>query len=90
MKITAYTTATCSYCRTLVELFERAGVEYTKYTVTRTPSADPNSILTESFRKMYPDRTGFPYVIIDGNEIGGLTETAKFFLENGLVSAPKK
>ena len=73
----------------MIQLFERAGVEYTKFTVTRTPSADPNSILTESFRKMYPDRTGYPFVIIDGKEIGGLVETARFFLEKGLVSAKK-
>ena len=90
MEIVAYTTATCNYCKTLVELFERAGVEYKKYNVTRTPSADPNSILTDSFRKMYPHRTGFPFVVIDGNEIGGLLDTAKFFLEKGLVKAPKK
>ena len=46
-------------------------------------------MLAESFRKMYPDRTGFPFVIIDGKEIGGLVETARFFLEKGLVSAKK-
>lgn len=89
MEITAYTTPTCSHCKTLIQLFERAGVEYTKFTVTRSPSADPNSMLTASFRKMYPDRTGFPFVIIDGKEIGGLVETARFFLEKGLVSAKK-
>ena len=89
MEITAYTTPTCSHCKTLIQLFERAGVEYTKFTVTRSPSVDPNSMLTDSFRKMYPDRTGFPFVIIDGKEIGGLVETARFFLEKGLVSAKK-
>ena len=89
MEITAYTTPTCSHCKALIQLFERAGVEYTKFTVTRSPSVDPNSMLTASFRKMYPDRTGFPFVIIDGKEIGGLVETARFFLEKGLVSAKK-
>ena len=43
----------------------------------------------EDFTKLYPHVTGYPYVIIDGKEIGGLVETAKFFLKEGLVSVNK-
>jgi len=34
-----------------------------------------------------PDAKTYPYVIIDGEPIGGLVETAKLFIEKGLVSS---
>ena len=39
---------------------------------------------------MYPDAISYPYVIIDGEEIGGLVEAAKYFIKEGLVSARKE
>jgi hypothetical protein len=42
------------------------------------------------FREKFPFAGGYPYVVIDGKEIGGLVETAKLFLEKGLVEPPKK
>ena len=34
-----------------------------------------------------PDAKTYPYVIIDEEPIGGLVETAKLFIEKGLVSS---
>jgi len=43
----------------------------------------------QTFRLNNPKVLGFPYVIIDGEPIGGLVETAKFLIQKGLVSAKK-
>ena len=89
MKIVAYTTNNCKYCTTLVQLFERAGVDYKKILV-HDRSSEANTITTVDFKLKYPEAVGYPYVLIDDVHIGGLVETAKFFLEKGLVTPPKK
>ena len=82
MEILIYTTSGCFYCDQAKKLCERANVEYQ----TKEIGVD---ISKEDFTKLYPHVTGYPYVIIDGKEIGGLVETAKFFLKEGLVSVNK-
>ena len=86
MKIKAYTKVGCQFCGNLIELFERAGVEYTTIVVGEKENQCP----TELFQKEYPDVIGFPFVVIDGEKIGGLVETAKLFLDKNLVSVKKK
>lgn len=83
MQIKAYTSPGCFYCVQLKELFKRAGVDYemTEIGVEYT---------REQFQADYPKATGFPYVIIDGEPVGGLVDTAKIFLQKGLVSSKKK
>ena len=44
----------------------------------------------EEMQKKYPYSRGFPHVIIDGDEVGGLVPTAKFLVRKGLVSAETK
>ena len=83
MKITAYTSRGCSHCTTLKKLFSRAGVEYTAVEVGF-------DIPRATFMEQFPSADGFPHVIIDGKHVGGLVETAKLFLEKGLVEPPKK
>jgi len=82
MEIIAYTTQGCFYCDKLKELFSRANVEATLISV----GSDINK---EEFMGKYPHCTGYPYVIIDGEPIGGLVETAKVFVQKGLVSSKK-
>ena len=82
MEILIYTTSGCFYCDQAKKLCERANVDYQTIEV----GVD---IPREDFTKLYPHVTGYPYVIIDGKEIGGLVETAKFFLKEGLVSVNK-
>ena len=82
MEIKVYTTPGCYYCEQLKELFSRAEVEY-----------DAVQVLPEDHQKFKEEHTtavGFPHVIIDGEHIGGLVETAKLFLQKGLVSSKKK
>lgn len=82
MEIIAYTTTGCFYCDQLKELFRRADV---KYQMVVIDSEDDR----EQFRKDFPRASGYPYVIINGEHVGGLVETAKLFLEKGLVSSSK-
>ena len=86
MEIKAYTKVGCKFCGNLIELFERAGVEYTKIVVGEQANQCP----TKVFQEKYPDVIGFPFVVIDGEKIGGLVETAKLFLDKNLVSVKKK
>ena len=44
----------------------------------------------EDFKEKHPEAHGFPHVIVDGVAVGGLTDTVKFFVENGLVSSRNK
>lgn len=81
MKIKIYSTKGCFYCTKLKELFERANI--TDYEEQVCTSGD-------EVRVDYPEAKSFPYVIIDGEVIGGLVETAKFFVEKNLVSSSKK
>ena len=78
MDILIHTTEGCTYCDHMKELCVRAGVEY------KTNNTPQDELL-----KKYPNCQGYPYVIIDGEVIGGLVETAKLFLKEGLVSAIK-
>lgn len=72
----------CSSCKILKELFERAEVEYDNVLLGK-------DISNEEFKNLYPNVVTFPFVVIDEEEIGGLMETAKLFLEKGLVSSRK-
>jgi len=83
MEINAYTLMGCSHCRTLRELFKRANTEYTEIVVKR-------DITLDNFSELYPNINMFPFVVIDGEEIGGLIEVVKLFVAKGLVSSAKK
>ena len=86
MELKAYTKVGCKFCGNLIELFERAGVEYTTIVVGEKANQCP----TEIFQKEYPEIHAFPFVVIDGKKIGGLVETAALFLHKKLVTVPKK
>ena len=62
---------------------DRAGVPYNSTLVG-------TDITREEFKELYPKASGFPYVIVDDEPIGGLMETVKLFVEKGLVSSRKK
>jgi glutaredoxin len=83
MEITIYTTIGCIYCEKIKELMKRTNLEYTNILIGR-------DITRKDFKIKYPFASGFPYVIIDDKEIGGLVETVKLFVEKGLVSSKKK
>ena len=82
MDIKIYGSVGCFYCEQMKELCKRADVPY-EYIIIE------QDITRDDFLKMYPGVQSTPYVIIDGEAIGGLVEAAKHFLKEGLVSANK-
>ena len=82
MDIKIYTSPGCFYCEQAKELCKRAGVEYKSYEI--------GTDLTRSeFLELYPGVQTSPHIIIDGEVIGTLVDTAKYFIREGLVSANK-
>jgi glutaredoxin 3 len=79
MDIVIYTTPGCYYCEQIKELCRRADIEYTQYVVRK-------DISREDFVKKFPDVDTYPHVVIDGVDIGGLTDTAKYFVENKIIN----
>lgn len=85
MEIVAYTTQGCFYCDQLKELIRRADlVEQTKFFTVG------EDIDRETFVETFPDAAGFPLVLIDGERVGGLVETAKVFVDRKLVTSRNK
>lgn len=83
MEIQAYTLPGCSSCKHLKKLFDKASVTYTEIMVRR-------DMTIEEFKSHHPKVSNFPYVVIDGNSIGGLIETVQMFVDKGLVSSKKE
>jgi len=75
MDIQIYSIPGCTYCNKLRRLLERDNLPYIQTTVSDK----------SEFKEQHVNCTGFPWVYIDGEEIGGLMETAKFLVEKGLV-----
>ena len=76
MNIKIYTAQGCFYCEQMKELCKRADLEY-----------ESIEISTQELSALYPKAVSYPYVIIDGKEVGGLVEAAKHFIREGLISA---
>ena len=83
MDIKVYTLPNCSACAHLKELMSRSNQQYSQIEVG-------TDISMEDFKKEYSDVNMLPYVIIDGEQIGGLIEVARKFLKEGLVKPPQK
>ena len=90
MEIKAYTSKGCFYCDQLKELFKRAELEYQSVLVEDSPQYKEGSTMTRNEFKQYPNALGYPHVIIDGEELGGLVEVAKYLVKNGYVSSKKE
>jgi len=82
MEILIYTTSGCFYCTQVKELMRRANLPYEIIEVSTMEDR-------QKFKVNNPKVIGFPYVIIDGEPIGGLVETARFLVQKGLVSGKK-
>jgi len=80
MNIKIYTKSGCKYCTQVKELMQRAGFEYEEI------NCDSKNARMQFYTDC-PDAKTYPYVIIDEEPIGGLVETAKLFIEKGLVSS---
>tara|TARA_B100000287_G_scaffold247788_1_gene232928 strand:- start:7487 stop:7813 length:327 start_codon:yes stop_codon:yes gene_type:complete len=82
MKIEAYITTGCTYCTHLRELIFRANLQD-----DTTYIKVGKHITREEFIEKFPNANGYPYVVIDGVEYAGLVPTARFFVEQNLVTS---
>lgn len=82
MDIQIYTLRGCGSCTKIKELLSRIGVPYTENRI----GVD---ISKEQFLDTYPDVSGYPQMVVDGNLIGGLMDSVKFFVENKMISSKK-
>lgn len=91
MDIQVYTIQNCFYCSQVKELFRRANLAYKEVLVVPNDEPDLTSsmIKKEDFSNTYPQVGSFPHVIIDGESIGGIVDTAKLLVSRGLVSGKK-
>ena len=82
MEIELYSTPGCKWCEKSHKLFDLAEVEYKEYVVGTDISA-------EDVKIKYPFSSGYPVIVIDGKNVGGLVGAAKEFVKRGIISAPK-
>ena len=69
-QITVYTTDPCSFCVRVKQLLDARGYEYDEVNLARDPDG----------RAELVQRTGmmsFPQVVVDGEVVGGFTETVR-------------
>ncbi len=69
-QITVYTTDPCSFCVRVKQLLDTRGYDYDEVNLARDPDG----------RAELVERTGmmsFPQVVIDGEVVGGFTETVQ-------------
>ena len=71
-----YTIPSCHYCDKVKELFKIIEQPYMLIVVGK-------DVTKSQFEVEHPNARGFPYVIIDGEEIGGLQNTAKYLVDKG-------
>ena len=79
MEIIIYTSTGCFYCVQVKKLCKRAELEYTAIDISQ-----------DELKEMFPNAQGYPWVVIDGEEIGSLVDAAKKFVKEGLVSSGKR
>ena len=72
-----YSKVGCTYCDKLSALMDSKGISYTKLTLGEDYTVDD---FVEKF-----GRTTFPRVLLDGEVIGGMRETAQYLVKEGYV-----
>lgn len=82
MDIKIYTSSGCGYCAKMKELLKRIDLEYTEYRLG-------DNLNPEKFKAIFPNATGYPQMSIDNIPIGGLTDSVRYFVENGMISSKK-
>ena len=78
-----YTSSGCGYCSKIKELLRRVDLDYTEYRLGQ-------DFDREQFTDMFPNASGYPQLVIDGECIGGLTDSVRYFVEKGMVSSGMK
>lgn len=78
MDVVLYTKDDCPYCEKIKTVFTIQNVPYVEYKLG--DHFDRDNFISE-----FGEGSTFPRVLIDGNLIGGASETVKYLMENGIV-----
>ena len=71
-----YTKDACPYCDRAKSLFQSKGQEYTEMKI----GVD---VTREEFMNLFPEVRSVPYIIINGEKVGGFNELTEWYNSNG-------
>ena len=78
MNFTVYSKQGCRYCIKVVQVLHLAELRHVVYELGR-------EFDRESFYGQFGRGSTFPQVVLNGDNLGGCTETVKYLQENNLV-----
>ena len=78
MNFTVYSKEGCPYCTKVVQVLELAKLRHVVYKLDE-------HFDKKSFEGQFGEGTTFPQVTLNGDKLGGCTETVKYLQENKLV-----
>ena len=78
MNFTVYSREGCPYCTKIQEVLELAKFNHVIYKLNR-------DFDRESFYEQFGQGSTFPQVVLNGDNLGGCTETVQYLKEKSLV-----
>ncbi len=78
MNFTVYSRDGCPYCTKVAQVLQLAELRYVIYKLGR-------DFDRESFYEQFGEGSTFPQVVLNGDNLGGCTETVSYLKENNLV-----
>ena len=78
MNFTVYSRDACPYCVKIAEVLRLAELRHVIYKLDRDFDRD-------SFYGQFGQGSTFPQVVLNGDNLGGCTETVQYLKENSLV-----
>ncbi len=78
MNFTVYSREGCPYCTKIQQVLQLAELKHVIYKLNR-------DFDRESFYDQFGQGSTFPQVVLNGDNLGGCTETVQYLKENNLV-----
>ena len=78
MNFTVYSKDGCPYCQKITQVLELAELNHVIYKLDRDFTRD-------AFYGQFGDGSTFPQVVMNGDNLGGCTDTVKYLQEKNLV-----
>jgi len=78
MNFTVYTRGGCPYCTQVKQILSGKGYTFTEKVLSQ-------DFGRQSFYKQFGSGATFPQVVLDGNNLGGCTDTVKYLREQKLI-----
>ena len=78
MNFTVYSKDGCPYCTQIIKVLDLAQFKFVEYKLDR----DFNK---KSFYEEFGKGSTFPQVVLNGEKLGGCTETVKYLKENKIL-----